>query len=226
MPAKQERRKSPQRTPRKGLDMQAKFTLEVRRVLGAEQSGLEALRQFSQEAQNPSLRATLDHHATETEQQIERLEEVLTLLGGATKPEKDAVTEALRKDTDKLLKRLTDPALIDCAVSAAAVRGEHLEIAAYRDLVQAAATFHPQILQLLQANLQQEEMAASLLESNAPGLLQAIPAELRGQPVAQPSAGAPSQIVTAVQEAQAVSGTASGDPIAQQAIADAAQRAP
>jgi ferritin-like metal-binding protein YciE len=64
-------------------------------------------------------------------------------------------------------------ALQDCAIAGAADKVEHYEISSYRGLIQGAQLMNqPQLVQLLQANLQQEEQTSQLIESSAPELLQ------------------------------------------------------
>lgn len=107
---------------------------EVQDLYSAEQQFLEALPSVAEAITDDELRDAIEQHATVTQQQIERLEEIARLLGVTLDGEKCIAAEALIEEGRKLMQAGGDPMVLDAALIGAAQRMEHYEIAGYGTL--------------------------------------------------------------------------------------------
>lgn len=107
---------------------------EVQDLYSAEQQFLEALPSVAEAISDDELRDAIEQHATVTQQQIERLEEIARLLGVTLDGEKCIAAEALIEEGRKLMQAGGDPMVLDAALIGAAQRMEHYEIAGYGTL--------------------------------------------------------------------------------------------
>lgn len=92
-------------------------------------------------ATSQALRESIRQHHTETESQIERLEEVFELVGEQpSKKQCDAIIGIL-KEGEKLVQDTQDDTMVrDAAIIIAAQKVEHYEIASYGSLAELART--------------------------------------------------------------------------------------
>lgn len=107
---------------------------EVQDLYSAEQQFLEALPSVAEAITDDELRDAIEQHATVTQRQIERLEEIARLLGVTLDGEKCIAAEALIEEGRKLMQAGGDPMVLDAALIGAAQRMEHYEIAGYGTL--------------------------------------------------------------------------------------------
>src|SRR5690606_10042314 len=107
---------------------------EVQDLYSAEQQFLEALPSVAEAISDDELRDAIEQHATVTQRQIERLEEIARLLGVTLDGEKCIAAEALIEEGRKLMQAGGDPMVLDAALIGAAQRMEHYEIAGYGTL--------------------------------------------------------------------------------------------
>ena len=149
---------------------------ELRDLLHAEKQLLKALPKMAKSARSAQLQRLFEIHLTETESQVERLNECLGVLGAPAraKPCKgmmglvDEGQEVMEEGKDK------DDTAADLALIGAAQRVEHYEIAGYtsaRNLAQ--QLHHSAVVQMLTKSLGEEENADQLLNQVARPLMSA-----------------------------------------------------
>ena len=149
------------------------FIHELAELLSAEQTFAQALPELQQAAQNPQLREGFRKHETETQQQIQNLQQAIQQLGAQAPRVTCQAAEGLRQDFMTLKQQKPSPAVLEMAAVAAGTKTEHLEIASYRGLLTKARLMgEREIAQLLQQNLEQEERTARRLETMGETLAQ------------------------------------------------------
>jgi ferritin-like metal-binding protein YciE len=111
--------------------MQDLLVHEMRDLLNAERQLVKALPKMANAAVNPELSEAFQDHLAETENQIARLEECLTMMGQPTRGKKCAGMEGLIEEAEDMVEECEDDAVLDAAIIGAAQRVEHYEIAAY-----------------------------------------------------------------------------------------------
>lgn len=152
---------------------QDKYSLELAHLYDAEKRFLEAQQAMAAHSTDPTLKAGMQQHIQQTEQQIANLEQVYRLLGADPKREECGIATSLIKNGQSGLKEKGNETLRDCLIATAASMVEYYEIASYRGLIGAAQTMNqPEVVKLLEENLRQEELTVQKLESSAPALLQ------------------------------------------------------
>src|SRR5918911_500804 len=125
-------------------------------ALTMEQDVLEMLGDLEEKARQADLKRQFNHHAKETRQQIENIEQVFRALGEEPDESPCQVTKALEKQAKADLK-MADDSVIDAVILSGAAETEHHEIAVYESLIAQAEEFgQSEITQLLRQNLEIE----------------------------------------------------------------------
>ncbi len=131
---------------------------ELQDIYHAEGQITKALPKMIKAASNPELQAAFEEHLEQTEGQIERLDQVFKLLGLPAKGKKCEGMAGLIEEGKKMMEENAEPAVMDAALSAAAQKVEHYEIAAYGCLCTYAEMLgYEQVHELLGQNLDEEE---------------------------------------------------------------------
>jgi ferritin-like metal-binding protein YciE len=152
---------------------QEKFQHELGDIYDAEHRFLKGQQEMLKKATDPRLQQGIQEHIQQSEQQVQNLEQVFSILGQPAKGVKCDAAAGIVTEAQKSMGEAGNDALCDCLIAGAAVKVEHYEIASYRGLITGAQLMgQQQIVQLLQQNLQQEEQTAQQLESMAGQLLQ------------------------------------------------------
>ena len=126
-------------------------------ALTMEQDVLGMLGDLEDKAQNDELKQQFRHHADETRQQIDNLEQVFRALGEEPDDSPCPVTKALDKEAKANIK-MADDSVVDAVILSGAAETEHHEIAVYEMLIAQAEQFdQAEIVQLLQQNLEIEQ---------------------------------------------------------------------
>lgn len=124
----------------------------------AEKKILTALPKMEKAAQSPQLKAAFAKHRTETEGQIERLEQVFEEIGEAPKAKKCEAIMGITKEGDEIAKEYKGSPALDAGLLAAAQAVEHYEISRYGTLRTWAEELGlKNSVKLLQATLNEEE---------------------------------------------------------------------
>ena len=124
----------------------------------AEKKILGALPKMAKAAQNDDLRTAFEKHKTETEGQIDRLEQVFQLIEEKPQGKKCAAIEGILEEGQEIIKEYKESPALDAGLVSAAQAVEHYEIARYGTLRTWAEELGlNQAVKLLQQTLDQEE---------------------------------------------------------------------
>lgn len=141
------------------------FLYELSDLYDGEQKIAQILPQLANEVDNDQVRQGLLEHERETRQQIQNLERCFQILGSQPQTVTCHVVEGLRQAHQSFAQANPPQALLTLFDLGAEAKTEHLEIAAYRGLVEKARLLGQQeCARLLEENLQQEEQMAQRVE--------------------------------------------------------------
>jgi len=127
-------------------------------ALKMEHDVLDMLGDLEEKARQAELKRQFRHHADETRQQIDNIEQVFKALGEEPDDSPCQVTKALDKQAKADLKMADDDSVIDMLILSGAAETEHHEIAVYESLIAQAEEFgKAEITQLLRQNLEIEQ---------------------------------------------------------------------
>ncbi len=104
---------------------------ELKDIYNAEHQITKALPKMMDACSSDKLKKAFQTHLQETEQQIERLEQVFQMMGEQAKGEKCKAMEGIIKEAESMMSEKADKSVMDAALIASAQRVEHYEIAAY-----------------------------------------------------------------------------------------------
>lgn len=145
------------------------LTHELGDLLYAERRILTMLKTMEREVSDPQMKARIEEHRGETEEQIERLERAFEAIGEKAKAEKCEGIIGLKEEHDSYKKddKPSKPQL-EAFDLGSGLRVEHYEMAAYRTAIAlATALGQAECVTLLQESLTEEEAMARFLEKNA-----------------------------------------------------------
>jgi Mn-containing catalase len=147
---------------------------QLQDILHAEQQLLTGLPKMIEASRSSVLRFAFEKHLSETQDQVERLKRVFTLLGANGKAKQCKGMAGLLEEGQEVIGEGEDKDDVsaDLALIAAAQKVEHYEISAYgtaRTL--AGQVGRPDVAELLSASLAEEEVADNLLTQIARELL-------------------------------------------------------
>jgi len=106
-------------------------TAFIAKLRNAEQQGRQAYDMMLQKARHSELRQALVKHRAETEQQIQRLEQIIQRSAGATMQVEDEIMPTILREKQKMQSMIANNELSHASLFAGAQIGEHYEIAAY-----------------------------------------------------------------------------------------------
>jgi ferritin-like metal-binding protein YciE len=131
---------------------------ELQDIYHAEGQILKALPKMIKAASHPELQSAFEEHLTQTEGQVERLEQAFKLLGVPVKAKRCEGMAGLLEEGKKVMEEDATPSVLDAALIAAAQKVEHYEIASYGCLCTYAEMLgYDQVHDLLGQNLDEEE---------------------------------------------------------------------
>lgn len=140
----------------------------LRDLLHAERQLVKALPKMSKAAKAEQLRDAFDVHLAETEVHVQRLTEILEMLGeNAARPKPCKGMMGLIEEGEDIISenRKRDPYAADLNLIAAAHKVEHYEIASYTTARNLANQLRlPEVSRLLQMTLAEEQNADMLLD--------------------------------------------------------------
>ena len=141
------------------------FLEELKDIYWAEKHLTKALPKMAKAATSQELSNAFQQHLSQTEGQIERVEEVFEILGQTARAKKCEAMEGLVKEAQGLLDELPKGTMVrDAGLIIAAQKVEHYEIAAYGSLVQLAKTMgENEIAEILNQTLEEEKQTDQLL---------------------------------------------------------------
>lgn len=107
------------------------YLTQLRDIYDSETQILEALPAMASAATHPQLRKAFEKHQAETQQQVQRLEQIFEDLGESPEGETCEATVGLIKEGQEVLDASGDADVIDAGLIGAAQKIEHYEIANY-----------------------------------------------------------------------------------------------
>ena len=141
---------------------------ELKDLYSAEKQILQALPRMAKKASNPQLKAGFEEHLRQTEQQVQRLEQIFETLGKSPRGKKCKGMEGLLEEGKEVLQEDMDDETRDAALIAAAQRVEHYEIAGYGTVrTYAQLLGEDEAVKLLQQTLDEEGMTDKKLSALA-----------------------------------------------------------
>jgi ferritin-like metal-binding protein YciE len=111
------------------------FLHQLQDVYYAEQQITKALPKMIEKATDPALKSGFETHLRETEGQIARLEAVFELIDEKPKGVTCPAIDGIIKEANEVAGEVSDKAVLDAALIAAAQAVEHYEIARYGTLI-------------------------------------------------------------------------------------------
>jgi ferritin-like metal-binding protein YciE len=148
--------------------LQKLFLGELRDLYHAEGQLLEALPKMAEGATSEELKNAFETHLKETEEHVERLEEVFELLGETPRGKVCKAMKGLIEEGSEILEEDGEDSVLDAGIIVAAQKVEHYEMAAYGSVRTFAELLgHTEAVELLQATLNEETAANDLLNNLA-----------------------------------------------------------
>ena len=117
--------------PRERETLQKLYLEQLRDLHSAEEQILEALPKMAEKAKHPELKRAFQQHNQQTEQQLQRLEQLFQQLGEKAEGHVCKGMKGLIAEGDETMKEFKDSDVLDAALIAAAQRVEHYEMAGY-----------------------------------------------------------------------------------------------
>ncbi|MGE3955447.1 MAG: ferritin-like domain-containing protein [Vicinamibacterales bacterium] len=142
-----------------GIDsLESLFQDELKDIYDAEKQITKALPRLIKKAGNDELRTAFEDHLQQTEQQIERLEQVFEMLEMPARGKKCVGMQNLIKEGQEMMAEAEDDDTRDALMIAAAQKVEHYEIASYGTLrVWANLLGHSEVASLFEDTLDEEK---------------------------------------------------------------------
>lgn len=148
---------------------------ELKDLYSAEKQLVQALPKMAKAATSDELRAALEKHLGETEEQVSRIEQIMDSFGESPRGQKCSGMEGLIEEGKTMLKEDADPDVMDAGIIVAAQKVEHYEIASYGAVCEYARMMgHTEAVQLLEQTLEEEKMADETLNKLAEGGINAL----------------------------------------------------
>jgi len=141
---------------------------EIKDLFNAEKQLTKALPKLAKNATNPKLRAALESHLGETQEQIARLEQVFELLDETARGKHCAGMAGIIEEGNDMLEEDAGDAVMDACIIAAGQRAEHYEMAAYGTCIAWAKVLGlDEVAVLLETTLREEKAADEKLSALA-----------------------------------------------------------
>ncbi len=145
-------------TPIKTLDDLFVHTLQD--IYYAENQIVKNLPTMIQKAEDPELRSAFQHHLTETEGHVRRLEQVFKMHGQPVKGVDCAAMDGILQEASEVISDCGDAHVCDAAMLSAAQAVEHYEMTRYGTLISFAKQLgRDDCARVLQQNLEEEKAA-------------------------------------------------------------------
>ena len=142
-----------------------KFVHELADVYDAEHQFLEAMQKMHDNASDEKLKAMLEEHMTETQQQIENVEQVFSSIGEQPKRQHCSGAEGIIEEGSKAMQEAATDEIRDQLIVGGATKAEHYEMVGYADLIEDAEMLKlRKAVKLLTENRGQEVKTARKLE--------------------------------------------------------------
>jgi ferritin-like metal-binding protein YciE len=158
--------------------MEDLFVDEIRNLYDAEKQLTKALPKMAKASSTPELRRAFEDHLKETQNQVDRLDEIFRLLDAKATGKKCVAMQDMIKEGEEVIGETRDTPLGDAGLIAAVQKLEHYEISGY-----GSARAHAQLLgntkavSLLEQTLKEEKQADRKLNDIAESIVNREAAE-------------------------------------------------
>lgn len=144
--------------------MEEMFVLGLKEMYYTEHQLTEALDELASQTSEEEIQQAFEEHKEETQTQAERLEEVFEMIDESPEEKESAAVAGLIEDHEEFVNQDPDQQVLDRFNIAAGQKSEHLEIAAYGNLIPAADSQGlDEVADTLEQNLREEQDALSEL---------------------------------------------------------------
>lgn len=151
---------------------------EMRDLYSAEQQLVKALPKMARGTKNPELKQMIQEHLEQTKGQVERLREAFQKLEKKPTGEFCKGMEGIVAEGQEQLEKDLQGVLKDLAISGAALRVEHYEVAGYTNAIALAKQLgEKEVAQLLTETLNEEKETAKKITAATKPLLKQASAE-------------------------------------------------
>jgi ferritin-like metal-binding protein YciE len=140
------------------------YVVQLQDLYNAESQLVKALPKMERAATHSQLKQAFMQHLAQTEEHVQRLEQIFQTLGSKPSGKTCRAMEGLIQEGEEMITMKGEPAVIDAGLIAAAQRVEHYEIAGYGCVRTYAQLLGEQLgAKLLQQTLDEEGKADQLL---------------------------------------------------------------
>lgn len=154
----------------KSATLETMFHDMLRDIYYAERKILKSLPKMARAAQSPDLKAAFQQHKSETEVQVERLQQVFELLGKRAQAKTCPAIDGILEEGEEIMDTFKGSMALDAGLIAAAQAVEHYEMARYGTLKSWAAVLGmTEAATLLEETLAEEQHTDELLTGLAEG---------------------------------------------------------
>jgi len=144
--------------------LQKLFEDELKDIYWAEKALTKAIPKMIKKASSDDLISTLESHLHETEEHVQRCEQIFESLGQEPKAKKCEAMDGLIKEAEEIVSDTDAGMMRDAGIISAAQKVEHYEIASYGTLRTFARTLgHETAVALLEQTLEEEKAADQAL---------------------------------------------------------------
>ena len=145
---------------------------EIKDLYSAEKQLTKAIPKMAKASSDPGLKAALNAHLKETQEQVARLEEVAKILEMKPTGKKCVGMEGCIKEGAEALEEDGASVILDLGIIGAGTRVEHYEMAGYMTAISLAQRLgSADVVGLLKASLAEEQGADQKLRAIGSGLL-------------------------------------------------------
>lgn len=142
------------------------FQNDLNAIYSTERAVLKELDAMISDVKDPQLRESFQTHKQQTEQQIRRIEKVISGVGGQPKQVPVPAFEGLVSEKKQMMQMAPGGQAVDVINVAAGSKTEHLEIACYEGLLDLAKKLNmEQVAAPLRENLQEEQATLQKLKT-------------------------------------------------------------
>lgn len=136
------------------------FEDELKDIYWAEKALIKALPKMIKNANSEELIEAIEEHLSETEMQVQKVEQVFEIIGKKPQAKKCEAMAGLIKEAEEIMKDADKGVMRDAAIISAAQKVEHYEIASYGTLRTFAQTLGiTEAAQILEEILEEEKAA-------------------------------------------------------------------
>jgi ferritin-like metal-binding protein YciE len=158
------------------------FQTGLEYIYDAEKQLTQALPKMAQASTSPQLRQAFEQHLKETQQHVQRLEQVFSLLGIKSSAKNNVVLQAMTHEAEQMIQHTDATPLRDAALIVAGNQVEHFEMGSYGSLRTFAELLgRNDIVPILEETLKEEKAADQKLTEVGEQQVNREAVQMRGQ---------------------------------------------